>query len=251
MTPRWIFFDVGNVLLDEDPLTFLSFRRHVEAVQRVRPDLSFADVLALREARAKAGSRWPVYEAVSAFLDDSQCAEVWTTTEREVRARFAELSPPITGAAEVVARLARRFRLGLIANQGRECRLHLEALGLLGHFEVVVFGEDLGRSKPDPDLFRHALEWAGAPASECVMIGDRIDNDVVPAAALGLATVWVRWPVRSAKGWRPEEPEAVAYLASLERTASGADAVASHGRPTRIVDQTRELDTAVLAAIPS
>ena len=54
---RWVFFDVGNVLLDEDPLTLLSFRRHVESVVRIRSDLSFLDLLSQREARAAAAIR--------------------------------------------------------------------------------------------------------------------------------------------------------------------------------------------------
>ena len=67
---EWIFLDVGNVLLDEDPLTYLSFRRHAEAVLRAHPGSTFRDLLAACEARAAAGSRWPVSEVVSAFLDE-------------------------------------------------------------------------------------------------------------------------------------------------------------------------------------
>ncbi len=76
----WIFLDVGNVLLDEDPLTYLSFRRHVEAIRRIRPGSTFRDLLAAREARAAAGSRWPVFEVLSADLDESGCAQVWAST---------------------------------------------------------------------------------------------------------------------------------------------------------------------------
>ncbi len=69
----------------------------------------------------------------------------------------------IPGATEVVERLARRYRLGLIANQGRECRGRLAELGLLGRFDVVALSEEVGRFKPDPALFEDALDRAGAP----------------------------------------------------------------------------------------
>ena len=217
---RWVFLDVGNVLLDEDPLTYLSFLRHAEAAVPGRPGWTFFDVLAAREACAAAGSRWPVYEAVAPVLGDDGCAAVWAATEREVRARFAELSPPVAGAAELLGRLARGgYRLGLIANQGREARDRLDALGMLDAFEVVAFSEEVGHFKPDPALFRHACDRPGAGPGECLMVGDRLDNDVAPAAALGMATAWVRWPDRAAKGWSPTDPEAVAYLASLQRLA--------------------------------
>jgi HAD superfamily hydrolase (TIGR01509 family) len=221
---RWVFLDVGNVLLDEDPLTFRVLLRHAEAAARARPGLTVFDVLAAREARALAGSRWPLYEAVVPVLGEAGCADVWEAAGREVRDDFAALSPVIPGAEALVEHLARRYRLGLIANQGRECRARLEALGLLGRFEVVALAEELGLFKPDPALFRLAAERAGADPRECLMVGDRPDNDLAPAAALGMATAWVRWPRRAAKGWDPPDPPARAYLASLERLEALAPA---------------------------
>ncbi|MBV8267182.1 MAG: HAD family hydrolase [Planctomycetaceae bacterium] len=242
---EWIFLDVGNVLLDEDPLTYLSFLRHAEAISRAHPGLAFRDVLAAWEARAAAGSRWPVPEVVSAFLDEGACDEIWASTEREVRGRFAALSPMIPGAAAVVERLARRHRLGLIANQGLECRARLAELGLLRHFDVVALSEEVGRYKPDPALFEAALDGAGSPPGCCLMVGDRLDNDLAPARGLGMATAWVRWPRFAAKGWRPDDPNALAYRDALERVAALAPALRPHIHPTLVVDETRDLDAAL------
>jgi 5'-nucleotidase len=222
---RWVFFDVGNVLLDEDPLTYCNFRRHVEAIRRVRPDRSFSELLAERESRAESGSRWPLYEVAASYLDEAACADAWESSSREVRARYADLSPPIPGAVALLDHLAPHVRLGLIANQGAECRARLEALGWLGRFEVVALAEERGVAKPDPALFRLALTEAGADPRDCLMVGDRLDNDIAPAASLGMPTAWVRWPCRRAKGWpADDDPEALAYLASLERTAARDEA---------------------------
>jgi 5'-nucleotidase len=244
---RWVFLDVGNVLLDEDPLTYLSFLRHVEAVGQVRPGTTFHDLLGAREARAAAGSRWPVYEAVVPLLGEEGCAAVWEAVQREVNARFDELSPLIPGAAALLDRLGREFRLGLIANQGRAARDRLARLGLLDRFEIVAFSEEIGLFKPDTGLFRHALGLAGADPRECLMVGDRLDNDIAPATWLGMATAWVRWRRRGAKGWSPEEPEARAYLASLEWVAAGVVGPV----PTLAVDEIGTLDAAIDAALLS
>jgi 5'-nucleotidase len=216
---RWAFLDVGNVLLDEDPLSFFVFRRHVAAIRHARPDRTFAGLLAQREARALAGSRWPVFDVISEYLDPAEVAKVWVSADRDARASYGELTPPIAGAADLIDQLSMCYRLGLIANQPREARARLAELGWLGRFEVVALSEEEGLAKPDAGLFRRALERAGAEPSECVMIGDRLDNDVAPAAALGMATALVRWPVRSEKGWGPSEPESRNYLRSLERVA--------------------------------
>lgn len=241
---RWVFLDVGNVLLDEDPLTFVNFRRHAEAIRRVDPRRSFVDLLAERERRAAAGSRWPLFELVAEVLDQAACTAVWNECAREVRARFTELSPLIPGARTMVNQLAWRHKLGLIANQGQECREALKGHGLLDPFEVIAFGEELELAKPDPVLFHHALKLARATPAECVMVGDRLDNDLAPAADLGMQTVWIRWPRRAAKGWQPDDPEAIAYRDSLERSFASS---AFHARvhPTVSVDETHEVYAAV------
>jgi FMN phosphatase YigB (HAD superfamily) len=46
--------------------------------------------------------------------------------------------------------------------------------------------------KPDPALFRRALDRAGCAPEDAVMIGDRTDNDVAPAKSLGMQTVLIR-----------------------------------------------------------
>jgi len=231
---EWAFLDVGNVLLDEDPLTCRVFRLHVEAVRRARPDLRFGAILAEREASALGGSRWPLFEVVSRYLDEAAVAAAWAEADREVRADYGRLSPPIIGAGDFLEALGGRFRLGLIANQGGECRAWLDRLGWLGRFEVVALSEAEGAFKPDPKLFRLALERAGVGAGSAVMVGDRLDNDIAPAGALGMATARVRWPRRAAKGWDPTDLEDAAYLASLDRVAAA--------RPGPAVEPTVEAD---------
>jgi FMN phosphatase YigB (HAD superfamily) len=49
----------------------------------------------------------------------------------------------------------------------------------------------LGLSKPDVAFFEHALAALDVPAREVVMIGDTYTNDIAPAIALGMRTVWV------------------------------------------------------------
>jgi HAD superfamily hydrolase (TIGR01549 family) len=244
---RWIFFDVGNVLLDEDPLTYLVFQRHFEAIRQVQPDVAFEEVLAGREACASGGSRWPVHDVAAKYLGPERLSEIWTAADREVRAEYGNLSFLIPGAAEAVAELSQGARLGLIANQPTECRVHLEKLGILAAFEVVLLSEEQGAWKPEPELFRRAQGQAGVAPSECLMVGDRLDNDLEPAAALGMATAWIRWPRRDAKGWGGDDARTAAYLRSLERS-SGLLASRHRGaRPDLVADRTVELPAALAA----
>ena len=49
-----------------------------------------------------------------------------------------------------------------------------------------------GVSKPDRHIFEIALERSCCKPENAVMIGDRIDNDIVPAKQLGMKTIWVK-----------------------------------------------------------
>jgi FMN phosphatase YigB (HAD superfamily) len=57
---------------------------------------------------------------------------------------------------------------------------------------MIATSEDWGVSKPDPAFFRRMLEVAPGNADEILYAGDRLDNDIRPAARLGLRTALIR-----------------------------------------------------------
>lgn len=92
------------------------------------------------------------------------------------------------------------YRLGVIANQPTSVRAALERDGLVPYFEVWGVSDDLGIRKPDPALFVHALQTADVAPDRSVMVGDRLDYDVVPARQAGMRTIWVL------RGEAPDDP---------------------------------------------
>lgn len=50
----------------------------------------------------------------------------------------------------------------------------------------------MGIAKPDMAIFEKALELAACAAEESVMEGDRLDNDMAPAKAIGMKTIWIK-----------------------------------------------------------
>ena len=84
------------------------------------------------------------------------------------------------------------YKLGIIANQSAGTAQRLENWGLLKYFDVVAASAELGVSKPNRLIFEKAIELAGCQLNNTVMVGDRLDNDIIPAKALGMKTVWIR-----------------------------------------------------------
>jgi 2-haloacid dehalogenase len=103
--------------------------------------------------------------------------------------RVAQLEPR-AGAPSVLRKLAKKYRLALVANPDREALA--ETLGRLqAPFSSVVTAEDVKAYKPEPRLFALALERLGLPAGEVTHVATSEDEDARPARALGMRTVLV------------------------------------------------------------
>jgi len=86
---------------------------------------------------------------------------------------------------------ANGYRLAIVANQPASRTAELRAIG--AEAEVMAMSDEMGIAKPDPAFFARCLELMGGPAPGAVAyVGDRIDNDVIPAVAAGMRAVWLR-----------------------------------------------------------
>lgn len=84
--------------------------------------------------------------------------------------------------------------LGVISNFEEWLERLLDFLEITGYFDVRVISGVEGMEKPDPAIFRLALDRAGVSAAESVYVGDSVAFDVEPAAAVGMTAVLVdRW----------------------------------------------------------
>ena len=100
----------------------------------------------------------------------------------------------------------------------------LAARTLTEYFDFAFLAEEIGASKPHPDMFDAALAKAGVKAENIVHVGDDPDHDVRGALDAGFRTVWVNlsdktWP----GGQRADEEvnELQALPAAIERIHSG------------------------------
>ena len=109
-------------------------------------------------------------------------------------------------------------RLGIISNGAREQQLgKLRRAGLLHHFDVAVFSEDLGVGKPDQRIFAEACRQAGQEPSRCIHVGDNLVADVQASEQLGMRPVWV-----DRLGTKSDVPaQRITSLAELPRVLQG------------------------------
>jgi len=100
---------------------------------------------------------------------------------------------PVPGVPEVIPRLARRFRLGLISDigltPGRVLRDFLRRDGLLPHFQALTFSDEAGRTKPHPLVFRKTLEALEVRPEEAAHVGDLPETDIAGARGVGMKAI--------------------------------------------------------------
>ncbi len=87
---------------------------------------------------------------------------------------------------EVLERLAARFPLGVITNFDGRFRGIAAQLGIGHFFRYLVISSEVGADKPDPRIFRRAVELAGVAPAEALHVGDDAVCDWEGAAAAGL-----------------------------------------------------------------
>jgi len=111
--------------------------------------------------------------------------------KQAVRDFIYALSEALPDSLALLARLAqaRKVFLATLNNESRELNLHrIEKFGLRNYFSVFFSSCYLGVSKPDPQIYRLALDLSQRQAEECVFIDDRSLN-LECARQLGLHTI--------------------------------------------------------------
>jgi HAD superfamily hydrolase (TIGR01549 family) len=177
---RWVCLDVGETLIDETRIW--STWADVLAI----PQLTF--MAALGAMIARGGEHRDVFGEFG-FAETEWRARIPEVEQRYGGFQEHDLYPDARPALSEL--VAAGYRVAVLANQPASRSAELRALGIQP--EVLAMSDEIGVAKPDPAFFARALELMGnAPPERVAYVGDRVDNDVLPAIAAGLRAVWLR-----------------------------------------------------------
>lgn len=109
-------------------------------------------------------------------------------------ARVWELYPEVV---EVLASLRARFDLAVVSNFDGRLRMILEHLSISQFFSHIFLSSELGSDKPDPEIYRRALNLSFAAPEEALHVGDDPVRDWRGAAAAGLSIFRLERPKNS------------------------------------------------------
>jgi len=206
-TPRALLFDLDGTLLagSGDPE---AIRRTCVVLAEAQPAL---DANALVRINAEVWARyWPTVEqawTLGRLASDALGMEVWRRTLRanglddETLVRLARSTHRKFQAAALhfyddaralLDALPKAMRIGIVSNGASDTkRLELQALGMERRVSAVVISGEVGAAKPDPAVFRVALDQLGLAPEDVWHIGDSVTTDVLGALRAGVTAIWL------------------------------------------------------------
>ena len=181
---EWLFFDVGSTLVDE----------HIAYEHRLHDIADAANV-----------PYQQVYDSALMFYKQNKRGdlEIAKILGVELPKWHKEDEILYETTMQCLEELHTKYKIGVIANQSLGTKERLRQYGVLKYIDLVIASAEEGVAKPDLRIFELAMERANCKPYHAIMIGDRIDNDIIPAKSLGMHTIWVKqgfgqyWNIKS------------------------------------------------------
>lgn len=195
---KWIFFDIGCTLLSEEK--GWRVRLHKQAQMEECKALGLSEEDLYNEVILASKNYQNQFKAVVTKFGFKEYVEY----EPEYEELYFD-------TVSSLKKLKEKYLLGIIANQVKGLEARLIKQGIANYFDVILGSNDVGLHKPDQKFFYLALEKANALAEECMMVGDRLDNDIFPAKKIGMKTCWIK------RGFgKYQEPKSIEYIPDIE-----------------------------------
>ena len=114
--------------------------------------------------------------------------------EQMIEAFCAKTEDYLERNARLLSRLRDLYKMGVVSNFYGNVAVICEEAGLAHSFATILDSTRLGFGKPEPEIFRLALQQVNVAAEECLFVGDSYERDMLPAIKLGMKTVWLKGP---------------------------------------------------------
>ncbi|WP_188592975.1 HAD family hydrolase [Paenibacillus silvae] len=188
---EYILVDIGNVIFHDYPVD-LAFSRLVYDQLQPYKEISMSEFLSIRKKMILSGNMFWHEE-----IGHQVCGTDWINVRdrhwSETLRRLKELTVPIDGAIETIQRISCVKPIVIAANQPIEAMETIKSFGLTRYCKDIVLDSMIGYTKPEPEFYKNIINRLNVRPDQLLMIGDRYENDIEPAAELGIKTAWVRF----------------------------------------------------------
>lgn len=116
----------------------------------------------------------------------------WEDLLQDYISQFKNSCVPFPNLISMLEKLrSNNLVLGMITNGKGQFQIdNIRALGIKKYFEKILVSEWEGIKKPDPQIFKRALEQLNVSPNESIFVGDHPKNDVNAAQNVGMKGIW-------------------------------------------------------------
>lgn len=195
MTAPFIFFDLGQTLVDEWDFIAHFDQKFLELLNGFGTRIDQRNYRAVRDSIIRdrkighGGVKELIIEVCRMLSPSGYEKVIADRLEPQIKEGRRNLFRFFDDAEPTLQMLSKHYEIGIIANQSDDISELLEKSGFDRFFRVQVISSIVKLKKPDPAIFKLALRQAGRQTQECIMVGDRLDTDICPANTLGMTTI--------------------------------------------------------------
>src|SRR5580700_3871561 len=192
---EFLTFDCYGTLIDWETGLLSALHRILSAHGKKIDDATLLELYGNFEQLSEQGVFHPYREVLQSVVRQFGDELGFVPTAEEVRSLPDSLAlwRPWLDTVAALHQLKSRYRLAILSNVDDDLfaatRPQLEV-----EFDEVITAQQAQAYKPSLKIFELALARIQAPAHRILHVGQSIYHDVIPAQALGLATVWVNRP---------------------------------------------------------
>jgi 2-haloacid dehalogenase len=188
-------FDCYGTLINWEDGILLCLHRILAAHRKDTDDATILRLYGDFEARAELGPYRRYREVLQSVVREFGEELGFAPTDEEIRSLPESLQywKPWPDTVRALGDLQRRFRLAIISNVDDDLFAATQPqLGVA--FDKIITAQQAAAYKPSRKIFELALSRTGVSPHRVLHVGQSVYHDVIPAQALGLATVWVNRP---------------------------------------------------------
>ncbi|MDR1636236.1 MAG: HAD family hydrolase [Treponema sp.] len=205
-----IFLDAGGVILNEEKFENNSAEIIVQIIKQYNSNYSIENYWKdIEEAVYRFIPKVYDYVLYKNIID----VEKFKISKMEYKNKIGKVNDnfELTDRIEdFLVKYSKYYKIGILGQYGKDFKEFLSNKKLLKYFTYTEIQDDYKITKPDPRYYEEILKKCNCKAAESIMVGDRIDKDIIPAKMVGMKTIRIRTGIH--KDQEPRTPEEMAEI---------------------------------------
>jgi HAD superfamily hydrolase (TIGR01549 family) len=205
-----IFLDAGGVILDETEFEQISSKIITNIIKNYNVNYSIENYWNnIDEAVYRFVPKvydFILYKNINNLNDFNKLKLQYKNELKQSNIKFKLMD----GIDDFLKISSKQYKIGILGQYGKDFRQYLEEIKLNKYFTFTEVQDDYKITKPDPRYFEALLKKCKCKPEESIMVGDRIDKDIIPAKMVGMKTIRIKTGIH--KNQEPRIPEEIPDL---------------------------------------